>query len=96
MSQKYCRLRWSCRIKSKYVVYFAGYQQPAYYPQAPQYGAQYGGGYAPPMQQQQPYSPYGIPQGAQVVGHGQFDAGARFNSGAAMNIPVSSTYWGTA
>jgi len=59
-------------------------QQPAYYPQAPMYG----GGY--PQGMQQPYGAYAmpqIPQGAQVVGHGQYDAGARFNSGAGMNVP---------
>lgn len=50
----------------------------------------YGGGY--PQGMQQPYGAYAmpqIPQGAQVVGHGQYDAGARFNSGAGMNVPVS-------
>ena len=30
-----------------------------------------------------------IPPGANVVGHGVFDAGARFHSGASVNIPVS-------
>lgn len=38
---------------------------------------------------------YGPPQpmiqpGTQVIGYGQFDAGARFNSGASANIPVSN------
>lgn len=61
-------------------------QQPAYYPQAPQYG-----GY--PQGMQPAYGGYmhpQIPPGSHVVGHGQFDAGARFNSGAGMNIPVSA------
>jgi len=52
--------------------------QPAYYPQQPQYG--YAGAY--PMHPQ-------IAPGSHVVGHGVFDAGARFNSGAGVNIPVS-------
>jgi len=30
-----------------------------------------------------------IAPGSHVVGHGVFDAGARFNSGAGVNIPVS-------
>ena len=82
----------SDQVKIYDVLHFAGYQQPAYYPQAPLFGAQYGGGYAPPMQQQPFSSPHGIPQGAQVLGHGQIVAGVGFNSGAAMNIPVSTTY----